>query len=352
MTRFLTTILVGGIAAGGMIAAPVASPAGPVRIFLLAGQSNMTGRGWLGNLNAPAADQKASLVRYIKDPKHVEKYKYLYDGIKKDPNGWTVRNDVFVSYGEWPHPDPGQKEQSINRKHGALCPGYGGTDGLGFGPEFGIGHVLGDYYADPVLLVKLSYGLNSLAANFRPPSSGGNPGDKYPMMVKAVQDAIENLPRIIPGYDKRAGCQITGFFWNQGESDMNEKYAGEYEKNLVNLILDLRKEFKAPDMKSVIAVSGFGGWKDMLPRETHKDEDAMFIKAKRKVIGSQLAVAKRHEFYGMVAAVETREFWRDKRIHGEREYEIHWNGNGESYWLIGEAMGFSMVKLMKQTNTN
>ena len=340
MKRIMIIILV-----GCMLAVPMHAAA--VKIFILVGQSNMTGRGWLGDLRTPATDQKASLVRFIKDPANMEKYKYLYDGSTKDRDGWTVRNDVFVSYGEWPHTNPGHKDHAFNRKHGALSPGYGGTDGRGFGPEFGIGHVLGDFYDEPVLLVKLSYGLNSLAANFRPPSSGGSIGDKYPKIIKAVQDAIDNLPQIVPGYDEKSEYQIVGFFWNQGESDMNEKFAGEYEKNLVNLILDLRKEFKAPDMKSVIAVSGFGGWKDMLPRETHKDEDAMFIKARHDIIKAQLAVAKRPEFKDIVVTVETRDFWRDKKIFGEREYETHWNGNGESYWLMGEAMGRNMVELLK-----
>jgi|GEM_PF-4671930 len=45
----------------------------PVLIFLLSGQSNMSGRGDLGDLNKPAAEQKATLVRYIKAPENVEK---------------------------------------------------------------------------------------------------------------------------------------------------------------------------------------------------------------------------------------------------------------------------------------
>lgn len=42
-------------------ASPKAAKAkGPVMIFILAGQSNMTGRGTLGNLTKPGADQKAT----------------------------------------------------------------------------------------------------------------------------------------------------------------------------------------------------------------------------------------------------------------------------------------------------
>jgi hypothetical protein len=43
----------------------------PIQIYPLSGQSNMTGRGNLGDLNKPAAEQKATLIRYIMDAKNV-----------------------------------------------------------------------------------------------------------------------------------------------------------------------------------------------------------------------------------------------------------------------------------------
>jgi len=301
---------------------------GPVKIFLLSGQSNMTGRGTLGDLNKPAADQKATLVRYIKDPNNVEKYKFLYSGPKKTPSGWTVRDDVFITLGDWPH------DGSAYKKHGGLAPYYGSINNAGFGPELGIGNALGDYYDEPVLLVKVSFGANSLAVNFRSPSSGGKLGDKYPLVVKAVRDAIEHLPGIVPGYDKKQGYEIVGFLWNQGLNDMTDKYAGEYETNLANLIKDLRKEFKTPDMKVVVAVTGnYGRKEDISP-------------AQRKVIEAQLAISRRLEFKATVATAETRDFYRPQGQYGGNKQWYHWHGNGESYWLIGEAMGREMVKLL------
>jgi len=186
----------------------------PVRIYLLSGQSNMTGRGTQGDLNKPAADQKASLVRFIMEPQNVEKYKFLYDGRQKDKAGWTLRDDVFITQGDWPH--DGNKEHG---KHGGLGLGYGGFRNKGFGSEFGVGHAMGDFHDEPVLLVKVSFGANNLAVNFRPPSSGGALGDKYPLVVKALKEAIEHLPEIVPDYQKETGYEIAGFFWNQGEHD-------------------------------------------------------------------------------------------------------------------------------------
>jgi alpha-galactosidase len=301
----------------------------PVKIYILSGQSNMTGRGALGDLNKPAADQKATLVRYILEPQNVEKYKSLYKDVEKKGRSWTVRDDVFITMGDWPHDG-----KETHGKHGGLGPHYGGFRNRGFGPELGIGHALGDFHDETVLLVKASFGANSLSTNFRPPSSGGTLGDKYPLIIKAVNDAIEHLPDIIPGYQKETGYEIAGFFWNQGEHDGTPEASAEYEQNMANLITDLRKEFKAPDMKVVIAVTGFGG-------RGAEGEGQL------KVIAAQLAVPLRPEFKGTVATVETRDFWRPVEQFGSGGGGgIHWNGNGESYWLMGEAMGREMVNLL------
>ena len=304
-----------------------AAPAKPVKIYILSGQSNMTGRATLGDLNKPAADQKATLVRFIMEPQNVEKYKFLYKDGEKKGRSWTVRDDVFITLGDWPH------DGKTGGKHGGLGPLYGGFRNKGFGPELGIGHALGDFHDEPVLLVKVAFGANSPSKNFRPPSSGGELGDKYPLVIKAVNDAIAHLPEIIPGYEKETGYEIAGFFWNQGEHDASPEASAEYEQNLANLITDLRKDLKAPNMKAVIAVTGFGG-------RGAEGEGQL------KVIAAQLAVPLRPEFKGTVATAETRDFYRPQERFGGNSQGIHWHGNGESYWLMGEAMGREMVKLL------
>jgi len=59
-----------------------------------------------------------------------------------------------------------------------------------------------------------------------------------------------------------------------------------------------------------------------------------------------LAVPLRPEFKGTVATAETRDFYRPQERFGGNSQGIHWHGNGESYWLMGEAMGREMVKLL------
>lgn len=296
----------------------------PVKIYVLSGQSNMTGRGDLGDLRKPAAGQNATLVRYIMEPQNVAKYKFLYEGSQKNPGGWTIRDDVFITTGD---------------RHGGLTTNYGGFRNKGFGPELPIGHLLGDYHDEPVLLVKVAFGGCSLSKDMRPPSSGGTTGEKYPLIVQAVKDAIGKLPEIVPGYTKETGHEIVGFFWNQGESDMSPEAAAEYETNLVNLIKDLRKELDAPAMKSVIAVTGFGGWNPTFGKAEAKA-------AAEQVIAAQFAVSKRPEFKDAAVTVETRDFYRPQDPFGGNKQTIHWHANGESYWLVGEAMGRGMLGLL------
>lgn len=296
----------------------------PVKIYVLSGQSNMTGRGTLGDLRKPAAEQKATLVRYIMDPANVGKYKFLHEGPEKNNAGWAIRDDVFITTGD---------------RHGGLTTNYGGFRNNGFGPELPIGHLLGDYHDEPVLLVKVAFGGCSLSKDMRPPSSGGTTGEKYPLIVQAVKDAIGKLPEIVPGSSKEAGHEIVGFFWNQGESDMNPEAAAEYETNLVNLINDLRKELDAPAMKSVIAVTGFGGRDRAYGRHDTKE-------VVEQIIAAQFAVSKRPEFKDTAVTVETRDFYRPQDPFGGNKQGIHWHANGESYWLVGEAMGHGMLGLL------
>ena len=107
----------------------------------------------------------------------------------------------------------------------------------------------------------------------------------------------------------------------------------EYEENLANLIRDLRDEFSVPNMPAVIAVSGFGGRKQKIDRRLG-------------IIAAQHNVAKIPEFTGTVASVETRDFFRLPENSPSRQ-GYHWNGNAETYFLIGDAMARAMLKLLK-----
>jgi hypothetical protein len=112
--------------------------------------------------------------------------------------------------------------------------------------------------------------------------------------------------------------------------------------NLVNLVTDLRKDVKAPAMKIVVATTGFGG-RELAGFTKDAQKEAI-----GKVIAAQMALAARPEFKGDAAVAETRDFFRPQEPFGGNKQTIHWHANGESYWLMGEAMGREMVKLLKQ----
>ena len=208
---------------------------GPVKVFILAGQSNMEGQG---SVDHDYNGGKGNLVWSMKHSKSADKMKKL----KNEKGEWVVREDVQISF-----------NVSDKVRKGGLTVGYTGYgESSHLGPELAFGFVLGDFYKEPVLLVKTAWGGKSLYADFRPPSSGGKVGPCYTKMVEEVRAALAEL-----GGQK---YEIAGFYWQQGWNDMCEAPAiAEYAKNLVNLVKDLRKEFKVPNMPVVVGELGNDG---------------------------------------------------------------------------------------------
>ncbi|MCC7433544.1 MAG: hypothetical protein IT363_02590 [Methanoregulaceae archaeon] len=285
----------------------------PLKVFVLAGQSNMVGHGFV------AADPKrnggkGSLEQLARDPRSDNKFKQL---LNKD-GSWRVRDDVWIHY--------------FDRK-GKLTVGYGaGTDTIG--PELGFGNVVGDSIREPVLLIKLAWGGKSLAVDFRPPSSGGTVGPFYNEVVQGTKAAIANLGTDFPQWKGRS-VQLVGFGWHQGWNDrINGEFVAEYEQNMANFIRDIRKDLNAPNLPFVIAETGMGGMEE-------KNERALAL------MNAQAAVAQHPAFKGNVAFVGTRAFWRTAEA-SPSDQGYHWNSSGETYYLIGDAMGRAMNDLLKR----
>ncbi len=119
-----------------------AASTGKLKVFILAGQSNMEGKG------------KVELAeRQLQDPR----FKDFYTHLRKDGK-WIVRDDVWINFHE---------------HHGKLTVGYGSPGCIG--PELEFGIVVGDYFKAPVLLIKTAWGGRSLGRDFLPPSANGRP---------------------------------------------------------------------------------------------------------------------------------------------------------------------------------
>ena len=272
---------------------------------------------WLKQIDLKGKGDLASLIQE-------GKYTWFAD----EDGEWTVRNDVTY----W--------ETRISKEKG----GSGGplsttSNGRFIGPEVPFGYVMGTYHDEPVLLIESSMGNRALSFDFRPPSSGKTDEEKanefcgyeYDAMVNGVHNTLKSIDKIVPNYQGQ-GYEIAGFVWFQGHKDKNVPKA-IYEKHLVNLIEDLRKEFNVPDLPAVVATVGFSGM-DMEPGHFMTWE-------------AQMAVGdpKQHpEFEGTVASVDTREFWRS-RGESPTGTGYHYNHNAETYVLIGDALGRAMVKL-------
>ncbi len=263
------------------------------------------------------------------DLENVVKREKKFPNLIDDSGNWTVRHDVYY-------------QEARIAKDGQGSPLSPTSNGKVLGPEVGFGHVMGTFHDEQVLLIKTAMGNRALSFDFRPPSSGRTAPDskweslEYKLMIEGVQKTLANLDKVVPGY-KGQGYELAGFAWWQGHKDSPPEAAAEYEKNLVNLINDVRKDLKAPKMPAVIATVGFGG---------HR-MDAKYL----PILEAQLAVsdpAKHPAFKGTVASVDTRPFWREVD-ESPANQDYHYNRNAETYLLVGDALGRSMVGLLGGT---
>ena len=202
-----------------------ADAAKTVKVFILAGQSNMEGK---------AAN---SLLEYQAEAPET---KDLFKHLRKDGK-WIVRDDVFIKY--------------LNRK-GPLTIGYGSPGCTGVELEFGT--MMGDHFHEPVLLIKAAWGGHSLYQLFRSPSAGypsedkapgrelqnrqkqvkqtqreeqtNNPlptmddikkpyGLSYRNMLAEVKETFDNYETMFPAL-KGKKLELAGFVWFQGWNDM------------------------------------------------------------------------------------------------------------------------------------
>lgn len=291
----------------------------PVKIFILAGQSNMQGKGSLDHLSQLVKDEPA-------------KYGHL-----KDKEGkWVERDDVWVSFP--------QLGGTANDNNGRLSVGYTWPKKVRVGPELSFGEVVGDAIDEPVFLIKAAWGGQSLDIDFRPPTFGwdrevdlkshdewkpGTKGWAYKQIFNQIRRGLEYM-ETVPELKGRP-YEIVGLVWFQGWNDLIDgKRVEAYEKNMAQFIRDIRRDLKTPNLPIVIGVMGQDG-----------DKAAANM---QKMRAAQAAPAAMEEFKGTVAAVPTAPYW-DPTVKYDGGY--HYMGSARFYYGAGEAMGKAMLELLK-----
>ena len=316
------------IALLAMIAATLAPPAvakpPACKVFILAGQSNMEGQGVVRRTDDDGTEVRGTLAAVAADPSTAD----LAGPLRAADGSWRVRDDVFVRY----------TPKGTPARSGALAVGFTPyDDGNHFGPELAAGQVLGDAIDGPVLLVKTAWGGKSLFADFRPPSSGGTTGPFYRRMIDDVKAALERADEEIPAL---RGCtfELAGFVWYHGWNDgCDPKHAvPEYERNLVNLIRDVRRDLGTPDLPVVVGELT-GPWVEA-PGEWNTLRQA------------QAAAAASPELRGddgsmRVLFVPTAAFVREPGESPDPGHGHHEFGNAETYVRVGRALGEAMRAL-------
>lgn len=317
---FGLTLLVLALNAMGALAADK-----PLKVFVLAGQSNMQGHASISTFDSLADDPKtAPLLKEMRD---------------KDGKPKVCENVWITSVGCL-----GDAYSDLKEAKGKLTAGFGAPDDK-IGPEFTFGITMEKLLGEPVLIIKTSWGGRSLHTDFRPPSAGpyvlaketqelwdkhpkgahGIPkaedrpkfhaekaaatGVYYREMIAHTKKVLKDIKRVMPEYDEKQGYELAGFVWFQGFNDYvdggaypKQDKAGGYDLYadlLGHLIRDVRKDLKAPKLPFVIGVMGIDGLNG------DKKAPMMHFRA------AQRKPATLDEFKGNVFVVETAPFWDD-----------------------------------------
>ena len=291
--------------------------AGPLRVYILAGQSNMQGHAHIRTLDhIGMSPDTASILRDIRD---------------EDGNA-RVHSDVWIS----------SLGSASEIRSGQLTTGYGaGDDRQKIGPELTFGIYMQKHVGQPILIIKTAWGGKSLHTDFRPPGAGPYvfneqqlenlrrqnkdidqakadqamaTGHYYRLMLKHVKTVLSDISTVYPEYNADEGYKLSGFVWFQGWNDMVDRGVypqrdqpggyDRYSEVLTQFIRDVRRDFSAPDLPFVIGVMGAGGpVKDYLPGQKR------YAGIHSNFRNAMAAPAELPEFRGNVVAVRTEEYW-------------------------------------------
>jgi len=294
-----------------------AGATGPLKVFILAGQSNMQGHAHVSTFDAMGLDPKTAPI---------------LDEMRNEDGAPRVCDKVWIS-------SIGSADEE---QVGKLTAGFGAqARGPKIGPEFTFGIYMQKLLDEPILIIKTAWGGKSLNTDFRPPSAGPYEfnesqlegfkkqgkdleaitadkakatGHYYRLMLDHAKQVLADIKRVYPNYDPDKGYELAGFVWFQGWNDMVDqgtypnrgKPGGydQYSKLLAQFIRDVRKDLSAPKMPFVIGVMGVGG-----PTNKYGPDQQRYKDVHQNFRNAMAAPAALPEFQGNVAAVLTEKYW-------------------------------------------
>lgn len=303
-----------------------------LKVFVLAGQSNMQGHAKVGTFEHIGMDPATRPL--------------LADMLGSDSKP-KVCERVWIS-------SIGCGKDETTEQTGKLTAGFGASTEK-IGPEFTFGIYLEKSVEAPILLIKTSWGGKSLNTDFRPPSAGPYvfnetqlaafqkqgkdveamkaqkakaTGVYYRLMIEHVKKVLADIKRVVPDYDAAQGYELAGFAWFQGWNDMvdgstypqRDKPGGydAYSSAMAHFIRDVRRDLNAPNLPFVIGVLGVGG-----PTADYGPREQRYKAVHQNFRDAMAAPALLPEFKGNVAAVLAEKYWdRELTLAKEKENDI------------------------------
>ena len=296
---------------------PAVAEAQPLRVFILAGQSNMQGHA-----------QVRTFAHIGMDPAT----KSLLAEMQNADGSPRILDRVWIS----------SIGCADSEQTGKLTTGFGASqNGPKIGPEYTFGITMDRLVDGPILLIKTSWGGKSLNTDFRPPSAGPYvfnetelatfrkqgkdfaaikaekemaTGVNYRLMIEHVKSVLADIKRVVPTYDASKGFELAGFVWFQGWNDMvdsgtypNRDMPGGYDAYsdaMAHFIRDVRKDLNKPKLPFVIGVLGVGG-----PTSEYGPDQQRYKATHDNFRAAMAAPAKLPEFKGNVTAILAEKYW-------------------------------------------
>ncbi|WP_146528448.1 sialate O-acetylesterase [Novipirellula artificiosorum] len=206
--RWLVYVSLAGLLLGCNIAA-----AASYDVYLLAGQSNMDGRGQASDL---PAEQRQPFEHAI----------IFYRNLPHTSEGWKPLGPGY-----------------------SIPPKYEGTlPSQTFGPELGFARAMLDGQPlKKLALIKGSKGGTSLRTDWNPGSQGDpdSQGPRYRDFIETIRLATNQLTQRGETYTLR------GLLWHQGESD-SKSSVKDYQQRLDQLIIRIREDLGVADLPVIV----------------------------------------------------------------------------------------------------